>query len=220
MALTHNIAGELIDTGKQDVLDSLQLAKLGTVEGDINPNIARNAKGVTAVYFARNLSASIKRRVPGKTVTIGRNYDDPAVKKYHGGMDGEEVRRQSIHRDMSVYEVKVVPVRKVLKFNNALIEIPVDGTEVSIPEGLWDHHLGNYERVRSEDTLVRSEEYTRLSYRWTETSPNPVFESGTDRPTDSEDRPTAYIEFRRQEIHVQQATQDQTRVYAAEGVEV
>jgi hypothetical protein len=210
-----------VDTGKGEVLDSLMAAPLGAVEGDINPNIARNAKGITAVYFARNLSATLKRRVVEKGVSLARGYDDKAVKKYHGDMDGEEVRKQAIHRDMNVYEVKVVPVRKVLKFNNALIEIPVDGTEVSIPEGLWDLHLGNYERIRSEDILVRSAEYERLSNRWcSPMTPNPVYEAGQERPTDSEDRPYGYIEFRRQEIHVQQATQDLTRVYAAEGVEV
>lgn len=211
-----------VDTGKGAVLDSLTAAPLGSVEGDINPNIARNAKAMTAVYFARNLSGTLKRRTIDIAVTVGVGYDNPKVKKYWGNMDGEEIRKQCAQgRDMNLYKNDVYPVRKVLKFNNQLIEVPVDGTEISIPEGLWDIYLGNYDRIRSKDNLTQSQEYERLSNRWCSPgTPNPVYEAGTEPPKDHDGRQTAFIEFRRQEIHVQQATQDLTKVYASEGVEV
>ena len=216
------------ETGKpamKTLVEADVLAKpLGTVVGDPRPGYAQNARMPTAIFFARNLSNKVERKVlKGKAVSAAQQVPEKVKAKF--GMDGEAIK-DAINMgraDFNEYEYKISPVHKKLMADSQTYLIPASEKEgeagpwVPIPESLYELWLGSWERRHAlnkdgtPDTQVRREESTRLA---NSISSSVVFEEGTDRPE------LAYIEMKREEIITAPIAADREMVYAGVKIEV
>ena len=192
---------------------------LGSMPGDPIPGVARNSRPPTAIYFARNLSNQVKRKVlVGKAVSAAQHIDEKVQQKYH--MDGATIK-EAVNMgtgDFNTYDMKVEPVDKVLMADSQRFVIRCSRTEgepgewTPITEALYEIWLGNWERRNHADEQTRREELRRISN--TNDGSSPVFEEGTAR------NEVAYIEFRREEILTAPVAADREKIYAGMKVEI
>jgi hypothetical protein len=206
------------DARKDAVLAEIAAQPIGSVAGDPRPGVAFNVLPAQAVYFARNRSSELPRKVITQSYSARQHIPEKLQQKYH--MDGATIAQQ-IDRGLANYdetETAIEPVDKVLMWDSKRYVIRCSrepgkpGEWQPIPEGLWDLYLGNYERMHHADAQVRKEEGDRL--RGVMGGKNIVFEEG-ERPNE-----WAYIEFRREEITSEPVATDREKIYQGVPIEI
>lgn len=196
-------------------MESVKEMPLGA-QGERNPNVAANAVPPKALYHARNVSSTVKRRVVKHFVNDSMDsYPQEVLDHY--GIDRIELKKRCQTRDMNIYEEKAVPIRRGLVFNNRVTVVEPGpegkpGEWKPIDEGIVDLYLGNWERMHSSDPKVRETEGLRIARKL---DGKPVcFWEGQDRP------PSAYIEIRREEITVAPVAADNANIFADQAIEI
>jgi hypothetical protein len=195
-------------------------APLGSLPGEQGLQAPYNGSVQNVVVRVRNLSATVKRKVAKEYVSWRRGGEVTlADKKYaeqHFGNTSsvDQLRmRAANNEDMNLYDYRVEPQAFVLRFDNKRYEIPPfdqDGNPapwITVPSGVWDLYMGNWERMHSKSGRERANEMTMLNGR------------NLNRFVIGESN-SGYLEFSREEIKVTEVLVDQERVRTGSLIEV
>jgi hypothetical protein len=207
-----------VDTGKAAIVADLESRPVGTASGDPVPGVARNAKASKAVYFARNLSHQVERRVPVRVVSALGHVPEDVQAKYH--LEGSQIKEMVNYGlgDFDEYEMRVAPAHKVFRVDGEPYLIPAasekgePGPWVPIPEALYDLLVGNWEIRNGPDVMARNEHMKLVHARWG--GKCIAFEQGQTR------QPHQYIELRREEMKTVAVAADKQKVYAGIAIDV
>lgn len=176
---------------------------VGTMNGDPNMGVASNYRIPPARIYVVNhtrtrpwsklaVSASFRRGAEDVLIynrELAKIYNvDTLTKRIEQGKSHNQYKK-GIHVgvfDMTLGKrhIAITPARDA-ESKPAVIEVP---------EGLWDIYLGNYERMRSEDPKVVSDERSRLAVRW-RARHNPVFCYTDDEVTKDLGNEYGFLEF-------------------------
>lgn len=206
------------DSGKTAIEAELFASPLGSKVGDPRPGIAQNARPAQAIYFARNLSNKVERKVLRRAVSAVQRVPESVQRDYH--MDAAEIQDKTNRglADFNTYELAVDPIDKQMMFDSRPYivrcsrEKGKEGEWTPIPEGLYELYLGSYDRRNSSDEQVRREERVHMTNA--NQGRSIVFEEGAERGE------WAYIEMRREEIKTAPVAADRERIYQGVAVEI
>jgi hypothetical protein len=195
-------------------------APLGSLPGESGLQAPYNGTTQNVVVRVRNLSATVKRKIVQEHVSWRRGGEvQLSDKKYAAENFGntssvDQLRlRAANNEDMNKYDYRVEPQSFVARFDNRRYEIPPfdqDGNPapwITVPSGLWDLFMGNYERMNSRNGRERTNEMAMLNGR------------NLNRFVIGESN-MGYLEFSREEIKVSEVLVDQDRVRSGSLIEV
>jgi hypothetical protein len=184
---------------KWDQLQQLTQTPLGRADGEANLQVPFNAKPTSVIISVKNHSATVERKVLKAAVSYMGGTEQKAVRDHWEGMTSEAIQKEAARRDMNVYDHKVKPVKAMLPFDGKNYIIPPGKTKedeppkVTVPEGMWDLYMGNWERMNG-SAQERNEELQRLATRF----------SGRENPAMQFDAQgnvkSGYLEFIREEV--------------------
>ena len=196
------------------IFRSLSSTPLGQGDGEQKLLRPYNDGPRTVTTYARNWSALKKRRVVREAISWRRGGEKSVAKggPLSNGTSIQQLREEARNgMDMNWYAEEVKETDARLLFDGRAWVIPARGQDgepapkTQIPEGLMDLYCGNYERMNSDDPLVRSEEIAKLRARVRE-----IFCLGPD----DDEHPNGFIEFIREEIEFTARPASEDHVYA------
>ncbi len=201
-------------------------APLGSLPGEQGLMNPYNATPQNVVVSVRNLSASRKRRIVKEYVSFRRGgemqLNDPKLKReLHGNTSVDELRRRAgMGENLNLEETVTSPLDFIIRFDSQRYLIPYMDPKtgelapwITVPPGTWDLYCGNYERMHGSDRRERINEIGSLNSRNLAR-----FVINTEDETD--ERPYAFLEFRREEIKVADVVIDSHRVQSGTLIEV
>jgi hypothetical protein len=205
---------------KWAVMQSLSTEPLGTVGAEAALQSPFNQKPTSVIVKVKNWSAQIPRKVLKTPISFKRGAER-LTEKQKGGMTTEAIQIASFTQDMSIYEDSIKPVKAVLTWNGQAYMIPPSASKeeepvaVTVPDGVWDLYLGNYDRMRDPDPNVRVQEATLLALRRGGRT-SPVIE----RDPHTGEISSGFLEFIREEVRPQAVAVDKAALSAGDIEEV